>query len=169
MKGFPTIIYFNFGKNPKTYEGGRTEKNFIDFMKNPSDPNAGQPSIKDDWVEVAGYEHIHLLDDANFDEFIETKKKVLVMFYAPWCGHCKTMKPAYAQAATDATSFLPGSYLAAVDATRSKRLAEKFALKGFPTLKYFENGQFKFDYNGGRTKEDLINFMRNPVERKTEL
>lgn len=91
------------------------------------------------------------------------------MFYAPWCGHCKTMKPAYVQAAGEITSFVPGSYLAAVDATQSAKLSERFKLAGFPTLKFFEMGQFKFDYNGGRAKEDLVNFMRNPVEVKSEL
>jgi hypothetical protein len=79
------------------------------------------------------------------------------------------MKPAYGQAANEITSFVPGSYLAAVDATKST-LGERFKVEGFPTLKYFENGQFKFDYSGGRSKEDFIEFMRNPVQvKKTEL
>lgn len=170
VKGFPTIIYFNFGKNSRQYEGGRTEKNFADFMSNPNDPNAGKPSPKDEWLDLAGHEHVHFLDDSNFDEFLNSKKKVLVMFYAPWCGHCKAMKPAYAQAASEVTSFVPGSYLAAVDATLSPKVAEKFQLQGYPTLKFFEQGQFKFDYSGGRNKDDLVGFMRNPVQpAKTEL
>ena len=77
------------------------------------------------------------------------------------------MKPAYGEAAVDMKRFLPGAYLAAVDATKAAGLQKRFEVKGFPTLKYFENGQFKFDYNGGRTKDDLVNFMRSP--QKTEL
>lgn len=91
------------------------------------------------------------------------------MFYAPWCGHCKNMKPAYAQAASEITSFVPGSYLAAVDATKTSGLASRFQLKGFPTLKFFESGHFKFDYSGGRNKEDFVNFMRDPKAPKAEL
>ena len=72
------------------------------------------------------------------------------------------MKPAYAQAATDLTSFVPGSYMAAVDATKSSKLSERFKLSGFPTLKYFEGGEFKWDYAGARTREALVEFMRNP-------
>jgi protein disulfide-isomerase-like protein len=168
VKGFPTIFYFKYGKNPQPYEGGREAKDFIRFMSNPEDPNSSKPVLGEDWQEIQGHQHVNILGDSNFDEFIQSKKKVLVMFYAPWCGHCKNMKPAYGQAATELTSFVPGSYLAAVDATLSSKLSQRFDLKGFPTLKYFEDGQFKFDYQGGRNKEDFVEFMRNP-KIKTEL
>ncbi len=90
---------------------------------------------KEDWKGVPGHDHIYFLDDKSFDQFINEKRKVLVLFYAPWCGHCKNMKQAYGQAASEVTSFVPGSYLAAVDATKSKTLKERFAIQGFPTLK----------------------------------
>ena len=169
VKGFPTIVYLNYGKNPKPYEGGRDAKNFIKFMNNPQDPNSAKSDPRDDWVDFPGNKHVHLLDDSNFDEFINSKRRVLVMFYAPWCGHCKNMKPAYALAANDVTSFVPGSYIAAVDATAATQLSKRFELRGFPTLKFFENGQFKFDYNGGRNKDDFVEFLRNPVQPKSEL
>lgn len=71
------------------------------------------------------------------------------------------MKPAYAEAAADMKKFLPGAYLAAVDATIHKEIAVKFELKGFPTLMYFENGKFKSDYNGARSKDAIVRFMRD--------
>ena len=79
------------------------------------------------------------------------------------------MKPAYVQAARDLTSFVPGSYLAAVDATKSPKLSQRFELRGFPTLKLFEQGKFKFDYEGARSKEDLVGFMRGLKQEKKEL
>jgi protein disulfide isomerase family A protein 5 len=82
------------------------------------------------------------------------------------------MKPAYAEAAGDLKRFLPGSYLAAVDATKCPRVSKKFQANGFPTLKYFEKGEFKYDYTHGRKREDLVEFMKNPREKapeKTEL
>lgn len=75
VKGFPTIIYFNFGKNPQPYEGGREAKDFIKFMSNPNDPNAGKSDPRDDWLDIAGNQHIHFLDDSSFDKFIEEKKE----------------------------------------------------------------------------------------------
>ena len=73
------------------------------------------------------------------------------------------MKPAYGEAASELTSFVPGSYLAAVDATKTTKLNERFKLQGFPTLKFFENGEFKVDYSLGRTRESIVQFMRNPI------
>jgi hypothetical protein len=82
VKGFPTIIYFSFGKNSKPYEGGRELKDFIKFMSNPNDPNALKFDAREDWLDISGNQHIGFLDDTTFDNFIAEKKKVLVMFYA---------------------------------------------------------------------------------------
>ena len=41
-----------------------------------------QPSTKDDWIDINGYQHINFLDDASFDNFVKTKNKVLIMFYS---------------------------------------------------------------------------------------
>ena len=83
LESFPTILYFNFGKNPKPYEGGREKKDFIKFMTNPDDPNADKVDQKDEWRDFEGYEHINYLDDTNFDEFMKDKQRVLVLIYAP--------------------------------------------------------------------------------------
>lgn len=162
VKGFPTIKYFNFGKDERPYEGGREFKDFKKFMSNPEDPNAGKADPREDWLDLDGNEHVNLLDDKTFDEFTNSKAKVLVMFYAPWCGHCTSMKPDYALAAKDMKAFLPGAYLAAVDATKSAALAKRFKLEGFPTIKFFQQGEFQFDYAEPRTKDAIVNFMRDP-------
>jgi len=166
VKGFPTIIYFNFGKNPTPYEGGRELNDFINFMKNPNDPDAGRYDAQQDWQGLDGNEHMSFFDDKSFEDGVKSKQKLLVMLYAPWCGHCKNMKPEFAAAAIELKKFIPGAYLAAVDMTKTPKLSKKLQISGFPTLKYYENGVFKFDYNGGRFKEDFVNFMRNPVEVK---
>lgn len=67
----------------------------------------------------------------------EEKKSIMIMFYAPWCGYCKKMKPDYASAATE----LKGqAILAAIDVNRPENAAirKHYNITGFPTLLYFE-------------------------------
>lgn len=78
------------------------------------------------------------------------------------------MKPAYAEAATRVVKENLGK-LIAVDSTVNRALAEKFNVKGFPTLKYFENGNLKSEYNGARTTEALYSFMKSGGASKDEL
>jgi len=48
---------------------------------------------------------------------------------------------------------------AAVDATAEREVGNKFDVSGYPTLKYLSYGKKPQDYNGGRKKKDLVDFM----------
>lgn len=92
----------------------------------------------------------------NFEEIIAGDHLTLVKFYAPWCGHCKKMAPDFKEAATE----LKGkATLVDVDATVEKSLAEKYGIRGFPTLKLFSNGELLSDYKGSRSKEDIVKYI----------
>merc|ERR1719446_504254 len=110
---------------------------------------SGEVTTDDDGVLV--------LTDDNFEEAIELNDKILVEFYAPWCGHCKQLAPEYAKAA----KALEGEdcALAMVDATENKEISQKFGIQGFPTLKFFNTGK-PTDYSGGRTSADIVNYMK---------
>lgn len=70
------------------------------------------------------------------------------------------MKPQYSEAAKRLVNDKAGS-IGAVDATVHENLAREFNIKGFPTLKYFQDGSFKTDYNGKRTVDDIYKFVKN--------
>jgi protein disulfide-isomerase A1 len=53
-------------------------------------------------------------------------------------GHCKSLAPEYIKAAAKLVKNDPPYYIAKVDATENKVLAEKFAVRGFPTLIFFK-------------------------------
>lgn len=53
-------------------------------------------------------------------------------------GHCKSLAPEYAKAAQRLGQNDPPYYLAKVDATEHKQVAERFGIRGFPTLFFFK-------------------------------
>ena len=163
ITGFPTIVYFEKGRKKYDYAGGRDKDGIIEWLNNPQPPEKlQQPSSEDDqpWSDRVS-DVVHLTEEM-FDSFVAVNPSVLVMFYAPWCGHCKAMKPHYMEAASLMKERDINGLLAAVDATTEGILAEKYSVKGFPTIKYFKDGEMMYDYGYGRTTEDLVEFMSDP-------
>lgn len=99
------------------------------------------------------------LTSDNWDRLvIESGKSSFVKFYAPWCGHCKKMKPDWEKLGEEADKF--DVLIGDVDCTSSsgKPLCDKNDVKGFPTLKTFWK-HVADDYSGARGFEDLRQFV----------
>lgn len=99
-----------------------------------------------------------MLNDSNFDQAVAENDFLLVEFYAPWCGHCKSLAPEWAKAAQKLASDKSPAKLAKVDATEATGLASKFEVKGFPTIKLFRSG-VPSEYGGGRTEPEIISWV----------
>lgn len=89
---------------------------------------------------------------------------VLVKFYAPWCGHCKSLAPTWDMVTKKMNGKKSRSgkniWVTKVDADANSQQAEAHGIQGFPTIKVF-NGQQVSDYNGGRDQNSLESFISN--------
>ncbi|KAL0902335.1 hypothetical protein ABMA27_000231 [Loxostege sticticalis] len=165
ITGFPTLLYYEKGQLRFPYNGENKRQAIVDFMRDPTTQMQQQGKKKDDadesWSENTDV--VHLSAD-NFDSVLSKAKNALVVFYAPWCGHCKRIKPEFEKAATRIKSEKIDGILAAVDATKQPDLASRFGVKGYPTLKYFAKGEYKFDAGHARQEEQIVSFIKDPQE-----
>ncbi|KAH8275203.1 hypothetical protein KR026_001993 [Drosophila bipectinata] len=104
------------------------------------------------------------LGDDDFSSTLKQHETTLVMFYAPWCGHCKRLKPEYAKAAELVKDDDPPIKLAKVDCTEAgKETCSKYSVSGYPTLKIFRQDEVSQDYNGPREANGIAKYMRAQV------
>uniref|UniRef100_A0A3Q3FQF1 Protein disulfide-isomerase A4 n=1 Tax=Labrus bergylta TaxID=56723 RepID=A0A3Q3FQF1_9LABR len=109
----------------------------------------------DDDTEVKEENGVLVLNDSNFETFMEGKDTVLIEFYAPWCGHCKQFVPEYEKIAQALKENDPPVPVAKVDATVASDLATRFEVSGYPTIKILKNGE-PVDYDGERTEKAIV-------------
>ncbi|KAK2996345.1 hypothetical protein RJ639_024949 [Escallonia herrerae] len=152
VSGYPTIQWFPKGSlEPKKYEGARSAEALSEFVNNEGGTN----------VKIAAVpSNVVVLSSDNFNEIVlDETKDVLVEFYAPWCGHCKSLAPTYEKVAT-AFKLENDVVVANLDADKYKDLAEKYGVSGYPTLKFFpKNNKAGEDYDGGRDLDDFVTFI----------
>ncbi|KAL3844789.1 hypothetical protein ACJIZ3_002192 [Penstemon smallii] len=111
-------------------------------------------------------EKVLTLDHSNFSEIVSKHDFIVVEFYAPWCGHCKSLAPEYEKAASILSSHETPIALAKVDANEeaNKELATLFQIQGFPTIKILRNGGKSIqDYNGPREADGIVEYLKKQV------
>ena len=157
VKGFPTIKIFGGNKNkPEDFNGQRNAQGIVDAaLKSANDAVNVRMGGKQGGSGGGGSggKAVVELTDSNFDKLVLKSDELwLVEFFAPWCGHCKNLEPHWAEAAEKLKGKMK---LGALDATVHNVKAGQYGVQGFPTIKFFHNGEVS-EYDGGRTAADII-------------
>lgn len=96
---------------------------------------------------------------AEFEQLLNTDKKVLIDFYATWCGPCKKMAP-YLEAMK--TEMADSLVIVRIDADANQAIAKSLKIDALPTLLLYKNKQSIWSNTGFIEKEELIkNILKN--------
>ncbi len=90
----------------------------------------------------------------NFKEVIQ-RDRVLVDFYADWCGPCKMLSPILEEIGNERSSVK----IVKVNVDEEENIAREYGIMSIPTLVLFENGSLKKSQTGFLPKEQVLEFM----------
>jgi protein disulfide-isomerase A4 len=127
-----------------------------------------KPSIKSQIVPAVNDGPVKIVVGSTFEDIVvKSPKNVLIEFYAPWCGHCKTLEPVYKQLAFEFSDHANTLTIAKLDATAND-YPEKYDVSGFPTL-YFIPANAKdspHHYVGDRSLADLTKYLNQMLDHE---
>ncbi|KAJ7650246.1 protein disulfide isomerase [Roridomyces roridus] len=170
VTGYPTLKWFNADGTHEPFEGGRDLDALAAFI---SQKSGVKSNIKPPPPPETLILDVHTFDDVVLDQ----EKDVLITFTAPWCGHCKNLKPTYEKGTPSSAEAIVLCLLSTValdfkseancvvanidaDDAKNKDLAVKYGVTSFPTIKFFGKGGAEPEaYEGGRSEFDFVAYL----------
>jgi len=186
ISGYPTLKLFNNGDlvNGIRYRGKREIPAFDKFLAdNVKDAVEDEAAAKDEGAAAAAAEQEAVeaappvaapatvdIEDGLAKLTVETfdahvgQGVHFVKFFAPWCGHCQRMAPAWDQLAK-ALEDEENISIGRVDCTLDRDLCSTHGVRGYPTLLLFVNGMKEEKYQGGREFQELFAYASKQGEK----
>jgi protein disulfide-isomerase-like protein len=149
------LIYLGYQNYNEKRDTIQTEEGLEDYHRNFIYEN-----FQSNDFSYRNEDSVTSIDPVN----ISDQDIVLVKFYAPWCGHCKSLAPTW-DTITRKMNGKKGKngkniWVTKIDADANGQQAQVHGIQGYPTIKVF-NGKNISDYNGGRDQNSLESFINN--------
>ncbi len=97
------------------------------------------------------------VNSGNFEEIKNSNKRVLIDFYANWCGPCRMVLPILDELASERGDFLIGK----INIDEEAELAKAHGVFSIPTLMVFEDGRMINRVSGARSKAQLVEMLES--------
>merc|ERR1719158_1006515 len=151
------------GEEKYVMEESATHETTFKYIKDIIDGKV-EPSLKSEAIPATNDEPVKVVVGKTFEEIVLGGKNVFLEIYAPWCGHCKALEPAYKELAEEMAEVDTEVVIAKLDGTANDIIDDRFEVRGFPTL-FFVNSEGKVTkYQEAREKDAMKDFIE---ENKT--
>ena len=91
----------------------------------------------------------------NFESVKNSEKKVLLDFYADWCGPCRMVSPIVDEIAEENLQYLVGK----INVDEEPELAQAFGVATIPTLVVMNDGKIVSQSSGARPKQQILDLL----------
>ncbi len=97
----------------------------------------------------------------NFNKLINGTKPVLIDFYAEWCGPCKMLAPIIKEVAQEIGEKVR---VIKIDIDKNQALAQRYQVRGVPTLALFKDGEIIWRESGVKTKHQIVSSVTGRIQ-----